>query len=115
LALARLPGARVRVARSNDLCHIWRAAVRPQQKTTVYLDVHEYRRLQAIARNRGVKTAALVREAVSQYARGEGEKLPATLGTVKFDVSDLSERADEQLAGFGDDDHAPRKPWRRRA
>ena len=38
------------------------------QKTTVYLDEADYRRLKAIARTRGVAPAQLVREAVARYA-----------------------------------------------
>ncbi len=37
------------------------------QKTTVYLDEHDYRRLSELAKRRRVPTAALVREAIAEY------------------------------------------------
>lgn len=41
------------------------------QKTTVYLDAADCRRLKAVARARGRTPAELVREAVAQYAARE--------------------------------------------
>lgn len=72
------------------------------QKTTVYLDVADYRRLKAMARMRGRTTAALVREAVAQFAAREiPARRPKSLGAGKSGKGDISERAEELLAGFG--------------
>lgn len=71
-------------------------------KTTVYLVESDYRRLQALARQRDVTAADLVREAVSQYARSEApQRKPRSLGAGRSGRHDLSERAEELLAGFG--------------
>jgi predicted DNA-binding protein len=58
------------------------------QKTTVYLDAADYHRLKVIARQQGRKPAELVREAVAAYTRRSGKR-------------DLSERAEQLLAGLG--------------
>jgi hypothetical protein len=71
-------------------------------KTTVYLDSDDYLRLKAIARQQGRKTAALVREAVADYARRHGgHKKPRSLGAGRSGRRDLSERAEELLEGMG--------------
>ena len=73
-------------------------------KTTVYVDTGDYRRLKAIARQQGRKTAALVREAVSEYARRHGaRKRPRSLGAGHSGRNDLSERAEKLLSGMGRD------------
>ena len=73
-------------------------------KTTLYLDAVDYRRLQALARKRDVKTASMVREAVRQYLdRQDPTEAPRTFGSVDFGTDDLSERVDEHLAGLGED------------
>ncbi|MBI4886966.1 MAG: ribbon-helix-helix protein, CopG family [Acidobacteria bacterium] len=71
------------------------------QKTTVYLDADDYRRLKAIARARGRAPAELVREAVARYAASEAP--PRRARSVAAGASrrgDLSERAEELLAGL---------------
>jgi hypothetical protein len=71
-------------------------------KTTVYLPEGDYRRLKAIARERNVTTAALVREAIAAYARRHGpRRKPRSLGAGRSGRGDLSERADELLTGMG--------------
>jgi predicted transcriptional regulator len=71
-------------------------------KTTVYVDSEAYRRLKAIARRQGRKTAALVREAVAEYAhRHGGRTQPRSLGIGHSGRGDLSERAEKLLSGMG--------------
>lgn len=71
------------------------------QKTTVYLDAADYRRLKAIARARGCAPAELVREAVARYAASEAPpRLARSLGAGRSGRGDLSERAEELLAGL---------------
>lgn len=71
-------------------------------KTTVYLDEADYRRLKALARVDGRPSAALVREAVAQYVakRANGVR-PSSIGSARSGRSDISERVDELLTGFG--------------
>lgn len=74
----------------------------PPTKTTVYLDSADYRRLKAIARTQGRTPAALVRDAVAEYARRHGRrKIPRSLGAGRSGRGDLSERAEELLEGMG--------------
>jgi hypothetical protein len=71
-------------------------------KTTVYLDAANYQRLKAVARAQGRTTAEVVREAVAQYAANSAQPaLPSSVGAGRSGRSDLSERAEELLAGFG--------------
>ena len=71
------------------------------QKTTVYLDEADYRRLKAIGRELGRPPAALVREAVSEFTRSYGRrKKVRSLGIGHSGRGDLSERADELLIGL---------------
>ena len=71
------------------------------QKTTVYLDPADYRRLKAIARARGCAPAQLVREAVARYAASEAPVRRArSVGAGASRLGDLSERAEELLAGL---------------
>lgn len=75
---------------------------RDLQKTTLYLDAAEYRRLKAIARARGRSPAELVREAVAEYtAREMPVRRPKSLGAGKSSTGSVGERAEELLAGFG--------------
>ena len=72
------------------------------QKTTVYLDAADYRRLKVIARARGCAPAQLVREAVSRYAATEAPGRRArSIGIGRSRRTDLGERADDLLDGFG--------------
>jgi hypothetical protein len=71
------------------------------QKTTVYLDADDYRRLKGIGRGRGQKAAAMVREAVAEYvARQAPARRPKSLGKFSSGRSDLGERAEDLLAGM---------------
>ena len=72
------------------------------QKTTVYLDATDYRRLKAIARAKGRTPAELGREAVSRYAAEEGaRRRPRSVGAGRSRTGDIGERAEELLAGIG--------------
>jgi hypothetical protein len=70
-------------------------------KTTVYLGGADYRRLKALARERQRTTADLVREAVAEYAARAGRPKPRSLGVGRSGKGDLSERAEDLLAGLG--------------
>src|SRR5436853_5777732 len=71
-------------------------------KTTLYLDADAYRRIKRIAQRRRTTPAALVREAVAQYAeRNDRPTRPRSIGAGRSGRRDLSERADELLAGMG--------------
>lgn len=73
-------------------------------RTTVYLDAAEYRRLKALARAEGRTAAELIREAVAEYAgRRAAGGLPRSLGAAHSGRGDLSERAEDLLAGLGRD------------
>ena len=72
------------------------------QKTTVYLDAADYRELKAIARIEGRPPAALIREAVAEYARTHRRRrLPTCIGTGRSRRGDVAERTEEYLKGFG--------------
>ena len=71
-------------------------------KTTVYLREADYRRLKAIARDEDRSTADLVRDAIAEYAaKRRSPKKPRSLGAGHSGRGDLSERAEELLAGLG--------------
>ena len=71
-------------------------------KTTVYLSAGDYRRLKALARISNRSTAALVREAVAEYARRHSPHArPKSLGAGKSGRGDIAERAEELLGGLG--------------
>lgn len=70
-------------------------------KTTVYLSAADYRRIKAMARQQKRNAADLVREAVAEYARRGGPRLPKSLGAGHSGRSDLSERAEDLLQGLG--------------
>ena len=72
------------------------------QKTTVYLNVDDYHALKGIARDRGEAPAALIREAVAEYAaRHARRRRPKGVGAFRSGGKNLSEHAEELLAGFG--------------
>jgi hypothetical protein len=72
------------------------------QKTTLYLDAEDYRRLKSLARGRGVKAAQVVREAVAEYVvRHAPRRAPQSVGRFASGRSDLSERAEQLLEGMG--------------
>ena len=73
------------------------------QKTTVYLDEAEYRRLKQLARARGRAPAEMVREAVAEYtARHAPRRQPRSIGAFKSRRRDLGRRAESLLDGFGE-------------
>lgn len=72
------------------------------QKTTVYLDADDYRRLKSLGQGRGEKAAALVREAVAEYvAKHAPRRQPKSLGRFSSGRTDIGERAEELLGGMG--------------
>lgn len=74
----------------------------PLTKTTVYLGEADYRELKALARARRRAAADLVREAIAEYARRHARRrTPRSLGVGRSGRGDLSERAEELLAGMG--------------
>ena len=71
------------------------------QKTTVYLDADDYRRLKAMARAKGRTPAELVREAVAVYTAAEQpRRRPRSIGAGRSRTGDVAERAEELLAGL---------------
>ncbi|HEX9564938.1 MAG TPA: ribbon-helix-helix protein, CopG family [Gemmatimonadaceae bacterium] len=72
-------------------------------KTTVYLTAADYRRLKAIARADGRTTADLVREAVAVYVARRSTMRPSSIGVGRSGRGDLAERAEELLAGLGEE------------
>ena len=71
-------------------------------KTTLYLDGDDYRKLKRIAARKGRAPAALVREAVAEYVvRHRAAPAPKSVGAFSSGRNDLSERAEELLDGFG--------------
>jgi hypothetical protein len=74
------------------------------EKTTLYLDAEAYRRLKQLARDRGMKPAAMLREAVAEYtARHAPRRKPRSIGSFKSGRRDLGQRAEQLLAGLGED------------
>ena len=74
----------------------------PSLKTTMYLEADVYRRLKQLARERGVAPAAVVREALAAYAAQHApRRMPRSLASGASRRTDLSERAEELLVGFG--------------
>jgi len=74
-----------------------------RQKTTLYLEDDDYRRLKSLARAAGRPPAALVREAVAEYVavRGAGVDRARSVGAFSSGRRDLGERAEELLEGLG--------------
>jgi hypothetical protein len=72
-------------------------------KTTVYLNARDHRRLKALAEASRRPAAELIREAVSEYIRRHGPSArPSSLGAGRSGRSDLAERAEEFLDGMGE-------------
>jgi hypothetical protein len=73
------------------------------EKTTVYLDEIDYRRLKRVAASRRVPPARLLREAVAEYvARHDTPKRARSLGAFRSGRGDLSAKAESLLKGFGE-------------
>jgi Ribbon-helix-helix protein, copG family len=71
-------------------------------KTTVYLEVADYRRLKVLAQAEGRKAADLIREAVAEYAqRRVTARRPRTIGMAASGLADLAQRDEDYLDGFG--------------
>jgi predicted transcriptional regulator len=71
-------------------------------KTTLYLDSDNYRRLKRVAFRRRVAPAVLVREAIAEYvAHHDTTRSARSVGSARSGRSDIGERAEELLAGFG--------------
>jgi predicted transcriptional regulator len=76
----------------------------PNERTTVYLNAADHRRLKALAAAENRPTAELLREAVAEYVRRRSSRQPpASLGAGRSGRGDLSERAEELLDGFGEE------------
>jgi predicted transcriptional regulator len=74
------------------------------EKTTVYLDPVDHRRLKALAAADGRPTAELIREAVAEYVRRRGEpRRAASVGSGRSGRGDVAERSEELLDGFGEE------------
>lgn len=74
------------------------------EKTTVYLDPNDYRRLKGLARSRDAKAAELIREAVAEYVvRHAPVRQPKSLGKFSSGRTDIGERAEDLLDGMGRD------------
>ena len=72
------------------------------QKTTVYLDAADYRRLKAMARAKGRTPAELVREAIAEYTvKEEPRRRPRSIAAGASRSGDIAERAEALLAGLG--------------
>ncbi|MCL4806223.1 MAG: ribbon-helix-helix protein, CopG family [Thermoanaerobaculia bacterium] len=71
-------------------------------KTTVYLDAASYEAIKGVARERGIPSAEVVREAVAEYARRHARRRKVrSVGAFRSGKGNLSERADELLSGMG--------------
>jgi predicted transcriptional regulator len=71
-------------------------------RTTVHIDRADYERLKVMARAQGRAPAALIRDAVAEYARRHGGRtVPRGLGAGRSGCGDLSERAEELLGRMG--------------
>jgi len=74
------------------------------EKTTVYLDTADHRRLKALAAAENRPTAELIREAVAEYVRRRVRHVrAASVGAARSGQSDLAERSEELLRGLGED------------
>jgi len=71
-------------------------------KTTLYLDSDDYRRLKRVAYRRRIAPAALVREAIAAYvAQHDTVRVARSVASARSGRADLGERAEHYLAGFG--------------
>ncbi len=72
------------------------------EKTTVYLNQADHRRLKAMAEAANRPAAELIREAVAEYVRRHGgPPQPSSLGAGRSGRGDLAERAEELLKDIG--------------
>jgi predicted transcriptional regulator len=74
------------------------------EKTTVYLDTADQRRLRALAAAQGRPAAELIREAIAEYVeRHVPQGRPASIGAAHSGRSDLWDNEEELLKGFGEE------------
>ena len=71
-------------------------------KTTIYLDEPVYRKIRQLARASGRTQAMIIREALAAYT-GSGRRMPSSIGAGRSADSELSERSEELMDGFGED------------
>lgn len=72
------------------------------QKTTVYLNASDYRRLKGIAYERDIAPASLIREAVADYVTRHAARAKAAwIGSGDSGLGDVSSHDEEYLAGMG--------------
>jgi predicted transcriptional regulator len=83
------------------------------EKTTLYLDPGDYRRLKRLAAGRGQRPAALVREAVAEYVTRHTLPLPRSIGAFRSGLKDLAERDEEYLVGMGEPESSRKRRGRR--
>jgi hypothetical protein len=72
------------------------------EKTTVYLDGMDQRRLRALAEAQGRPTAALIREAIAEYVHRHAPARPASIGAAHGGPRDLTSRDEDYLEGLGE-------------
>jgi predicted transcriptional regulator len=72
-------------------------------KTTVYVDLDDYRQLKSRAEQEGRSAAELVREAVAQYVARKAAPKATSIGKGRSARGNLSESAEELLKGMGRD------------
>jgi len=71
-------------------------------RTTIYLDGGLHERIRALAAAEGATQAEIIRKALLAYAAGS-ERPPRSIGLGASGREDLSERAEDLLAGMGED------------
>jgi len=72
------------------------------QKTTVYLDDAEYRRLKQTAHRKGQAPAAVIRQAIAEYNfRHKKRPWPKSIGAYHSGIPDLAQRDEYYLGAFG--------------
>jgi predicted transcriptional regulator len=75
-----------------------------RDKTTIYLDAADHRRLKTMAVREGRPAAELIREAVAEYVKKRAaQDRPASIGAGRSGRGNLSERTEELMEGFGED------------
>ena len=75
------------------------------KRTTVYLDDHTVERLQRLSEASGKTQAAVIREAIAIYSTSRGSRRPPrSVGMGASGDGDVSERAEDLLQGFGEDE-----------
>ena len=73
------------------------------KRTTIYLDTDLEIRLKIESMRSGRPAAEVIREALQAYLKERRPGLPPGLGKYDSDRTDVAERAEELLEGFGSD------------